>query len=573
LTGLLTAGCGEDESKQGLNLKDEQGRPLVVEMHLPNPPQEGGQVDPLAPPQPQLKEVVRHIRDVADRSRFKGLFLRLGPMKSAWGRAGDLARALEKVREADKPVHCHFQMADNVSYGLLARSCDRLSMTPAGHLNLVGPAAHVFYAQTLLETIGVSAELMQMGRYKGAAEPFTQKDMPPETREALGGLLDGLHGSLVEAVSKREGLSSSDAKARIDGGPYGAHDAKEAGLIDDVSFDDEAREHARQAGGVEQVEELSLLPKPEPIGITDLVKALSGDSPSEKPEGRRIALVVLEGTIMEAERQGLEGARSGPFIEAMRDFADDDKVGAVVLRIDSPGGSALASDRMWHAVRRVAKRKPVIASIGDMAASGGYYVASAATQILATPASLVGSIGVVGGKVNVSSLVDRVGVNPVVLQRGQHAAWMSPVRGFSDSERDTLRGMLRSTYRLFVRRVHQGRDMKRDKARRVANGRLWTADRARKLGLVDGFGGIGMALQRARKEAGLSSDAPIQRWPAKKGLLDTLASRFGGGASAEAALAELAPAADELMRGARTMARVLRREQVATTIPYVVRIR
>ncbi|MFW6049988.1 MAG: signal peptide peptidase SppA [Myxococcota bacterium] len=579
LVGLTLAGCGscgacggDAEDEAAIQLDPERG-PHVVEMLLSQAPEEGGEPDPFATPAPELGDVIRHLSEVARRDAITGLYLRLGPMGGAWARTKDLVHALDDVREAGKPVHCHLDMADNGTMLLAAAGCDRISVAPAGMVDLVGPAAHVFYARSLLDRIGVRAELVQIGRYKGAADPFTREQMPPETRESLDAILDGLHASLTEALAKHRDMSRERAAEVVDGGPYDAHGARKAGLVDDVAFDDEGREHARRAGEAEEVKRVDLLPKSEPMGLRDIVSALAGERPSEAPEGPRVGLVLIEGTIVDAEREGMSGVRSGPVVRALRRMADDADIAAVVLRIQSPGGSALASDRIWHAVRRVAKRKPVIASVGDLAASGGYYIASAATHLMAHDVSLVGSIGVVGGKVLLTDLAESLGINVVVLERGEQAAWMSPFEPLSDRERQTLERLLRSTYDRFVGRVATGRDMPEARVRAAAEGRLMTGARALELGLVDELGGLDQALARARKEGGLASDAPMQRWPERKTLLDALAQMFGGPEAALRAVTREAGPIGEPLADALALPQLLGHEKVAVTLPFVVRIR
>ncbi|MFW5925564.1 MAG: signal peptide peptidase SppA [Myxococcota bacterium] len=574
LTGCGSCGSCEEEEDQAIRLSEDAG-PRVVEILLAQPPEEGDTTSLLTSPAPQLSQVIRNLVEVAERDRIRGLFLRLGPLGGAWGRSGDLIQALERVREAGKPVHCHFDAGDNVTILLAAKVCDRVSVTPAGIVDLVGPSAHVFYAKNLLDRIGVRAQLVQMGRYKGAADPFTREEMPETTRESLGAILDGLHGALVTALTEHRDMPRERAVALIDGGPHTAHDARQANLVDDVAFDDEAREHARQAAEAPDVQRVSLLPKSEPMGLGDLLSALTGRTPSEPAVGERVGLVTIAGTIVDAERKGMSGVRSGPLVRALRKMADDDLVEAVVLRIQSPGGSALASDRIWHAVRRVAKRKPVIASISDMAASGGYYIASAATHILAHDESLVGSIGVVGGKVVLSELAKNVGLNVVVLQRGRNAAWMSPFQPMTDEDRGVLEGLLRSTYRRFMKRVATGRDLPMEKVRAAAEGRLMTGARARELGLVDEAGGLERAIDLAREKSGLPPDSPVERWPEHKTLLEAIAESFGGGGGDGGSVRHLLSQAGSLagpLAEVALLPEMIGRERVALTLPFVVRI-
>lgn len=573
LVGLLAActdGAPEPPPPEG------SGEPEVRELWLDAAPVEGSALSLFSGPQPSLTDALRRLDAVTRDETARGLFLRVGPMQGAWGRVADLRAAIARVRGAGKPVHCHFDRTDNTGYALLASSCDRISMTPAGELNVVGVSAHLFFARTLLEHVGLRAELVQMGRYKGAAEPFTRDSPSEATRESVGALLDDLQASLVSAIAEGRNLPPERVSALLDDGPYDADRAREAGLVDDVGFDDEAREHARRAAGVERVTHVELREPREPISLVDLLAALGGEVPSSVPEGDRVALVYLEGNIVDSETQVLGDAASGPFVRAVRSLADDDAIKAIVLRISSPGGSALASDRMWHAVRRAARRKPVIVSVGDMAASGGYYVASAGTEILAHEDSIVGSIGVVGGKIVAADLLERIGVRVEVMSRGDNAAWTSPVRGFEDDERRILERMLRATYRRFVRRVAEGRDMEREQVLAGAEGRILSGRAARELGLIDEHGGLWEALARARERGGLPEWAPVERWPPRKTILETLAESLGGARPDERArllLRELASLGGPVAEAAVAAPLLNGRERVAVALPYVLEVR
>ena len=229
LASLALLGCEDEPEPDASGWTGESDE--VRELVLLRPPAEtpGGSL--LTPEEPTLRRVLEQLRLIAETDEVKGLFLRLGPLGGAWGQVGDLAEGLQRVRDAGKPIHCHFERADNASYALLASRCDRISMTPAGTLNLVGVGAQVFYARSLLEEVGAHADILHMGRFKGAGDVLTRDDMPPEARESLGALLDDLDAGLVAALQARE----LDARATIDGGPYGSIAAREAGLVDDVA--------------------------------------------------------------------------------------------------------------------------------------------------------------------------------------------------------------------------------------------------------------------------------------------------------------------------------------------------
>ena len=526
---LLSGCCCGTEPEEGS--AETGGNPLRRELRLVTlmeAPVEGNQPPLFGRPQPLLRDVLDAIDDARTDSHVVGVFLRVGPMGGAYGRIGDLAESLGRVRAAGKPVHCHFETIDNSGYQLLASSCDRISVTPAGMLDTVGIAAQVFYARSLLDSIGVSADLLQVGDFKGAAEPFTRDDMSPETRETLGALVDDLHAGLVAAIVEGRHVDAERAQAILDAGPYDAAGAREAGLVDGVEYDDEAILHAREACGATRNSEAELLPEQHAPTLSEILDALSGVPPETADEGPRIVVAYLDGEIDDAEEESLGTGHAGPFVEGMRELADDDDVRAVVLRIDSPGGSALGSDRMWHAVRRIAERKPVIVSVGDMAASGGYYIAAAGTEIIAHPGSIVGSIGVVGGKVSAAGMLERIGVHSETLSRGRHASWSTLTQPFTEDERVVLERMMRSTYERFAWVVGEGRHLDRQQVEAVAQGRIWSGADALENHLIDRFGGLSTAIDRAREASGAGAEVAITEWPRRRTVIELLSESMGG---------------------------------------------
>ncbi|HEX7479887.1 MAG TPA: signal peptide peptidase SppA [Polyangiales bacterium] len=504
------------------------GQSELRELVLSSAPPEDPGSHLMGPARFSQRETLEQIAELAKNKSVSGLLLRIGPLAGAWARQAELRDALLTVRATKKPVHCYFENTDNVGYGLLARVCDRITMTPTGTLSLVGVHAEIVYARDLLETLGLHAEVMQVGRFKGAADLFTRSDMPIETEQTMGALLDDLQHDLTSAVSQGRSLTAADLTRAIDQGPDTAQTALSLRLIDAIGFDDEARAQAKASTHAQRVVLMPEHPEVERKGLFELIKTLTSSESEEPAHGKRIALAYLEGTIGDSDDDSGSFSNAGPFVKAMRHIADDVDVRALVLRIQSPGGSALASDKMWHAVRRVAHRKPVIVSIGDMAASGGYYVACAGNEIMAQRTSLVGSIGVVGGKIVGEQLAQRLGVHVAVLSRGKNAAWLSPTQRFSDSERAALVRALQSTYDTFLSRVSEGRHLHGERLNAVAEGRLMTGERARVGGLVDSEGGLLQALARARTKAGVGADAAIEVWPRQRNFLDRIAHMVSG---------------------------------------------
>lgn len=556
---------------------DERHDPSLREIVLEGAPPESSSFGFFQAQSAAMREVLARISEIRTDANAKGIFLRVGPFGGAWARSADLSLALNAVRAAHKPVHCYFEVADNAAFALMASSCDRISMTPAGDLDLVGVAAHLFHGRQLLQSIGVSAELMQMGRFKGAAEPFTMDEMSPETRESMGALLDDLEGSLVHSISAGRHLDAAAVPALINAGPYDAVRAQAAHLIDATAFADEALTAAKAAAHVTVVERVRLRDSDEHVGLDDIIKAFTESHPTEESSGARIALVVLNGSISDGEGRSGDSGASIPFVRTFEKLAEDDDVKAVVLRIDSPGGSALASDVMWHAVARLAARKPVIASIGDMAASGGYYIACATSHIFAQETSIVGSIGVVGGKINVQDLLTRIGVHSETLTRGDHAAWSDPTQPFSDAERAVMQGMLQGTYDRFVDRVAAGRHLDRARVLTAAEGRIWSAQRGRSLGLIDEVGSLESAITYARHAAHVPDDTAVELWPKRASIVDVISRMLGVDSPDDQETRVLFDLAYELVPGLSRFESMrgvfVGRERVAVALPFILEVR
>jgi protease-4 len=563
--------CGDELEPPPPEAPDDE--PEVRELTISEAPSGEGDSPLFGGSNGSIEDALARLSAIERDDDAKGLFLRLGPLSGAWGRTGDLAVGLARIRAAGKPVHCHFDVTDNLGYSLLASSCDRISMTPAGDLELVGVAAHLFYAKRLLEHIGLRADLLQVGRFKGARDPFTEEEMPEETRESMNALLDDLMASIVTGVARGRELEPDRVRAIIDEGPFDAGGALSRGLIDDVAFEDEAREHIRRETGVERVRAVTLRPQVENPGLGEILALLSGEPPEPPPEGDRLVIVHVEGNIVDGEREATGAAVSGPFVEEMKRLRDDDAVKAIVVRIDSPGGSALASDRMWHALRLLAQAKPVVVSVGDMAASGGFYIASAADEIVAHESSLVGSIGVVGGKVAADELARDIGVNVEILSRGRNAAWSTPARPFTDEERAILGRMMHRTYDRFIQRIMTGRNMRREAVDAGAEGRILSGQRALSLGLIDRIGGLEDAIDRARELGGLHEHAPIESWPAPRNPFQVLAEQLGGASSPTRVLVDdVARELGPLGQSAVRIPELLASERVLVALPYAVLI-
>jgi protease-4 len=481
---------------------------------------------PGRPSAPPLFALLEGLAAAARDPRVEGVLLRLRGAPVSLARGAALRRALAEVRAAGKPVVAYAERLGSESL-YLASAATRVFVPEAGSVALLGLRLETFFLRDLLDRLGVRADVVRVGEWKSAAEGLVRRGMSEAQREQLEALAEDLYGALVDGIAEGRGLAPERVRDLVDAGPHRARAACDAGLIDACLFPDEVElELARLAGrppsaGAEP--ELAVVDLP----VYCALRARAGRLRAPLAKAPRLAYVVASGLIRSGG--GTAGVASDPYRALLRRLERDDAVRAVVLRVDSPGGDALASDLLWRSVRRLAEAKPVVATMGDVAASGGYYVAAAAGAIHAEAATLTGSIGVVGGKLDVEELYRRVGVAQEGVERGARAGLLSPARPLTPAERAALRGELRSVYELFLDRVAEGRGLGREAVHAVARGRVWSGRRALEARLVDAIGGPLEALADARARAGLAGEArvAVDVWPRGPALAGAAAWLLG----------------------------------------------
>jgi protease-4 len=445
----------------------------------------------------ELLQVFEH---AALDPRVEGVLIRLEGVRRGLARVLTLRRAIERLRAAGKPVVIYGETLSSEDM-LLASAASRLWLPESGSVFLLGLRFESYFVKDLLGSLGVEPEVVRVGGFKSAAEILTRERMSPEHREQLEELIDDSFATLVDGIAKGRGIDADRVRTLIDGGPYLARAAVEAGLVDACLYPDQIEDALEELTSSKQEVEVVDAPAYSSFFASDPgFRPLLGDFP-------RIAYVVAEGAIHRGG--GLRGVACEVYRSLLERIREDAKVRGMVLRIDSPGGDGVASDLIWRAVRQVRTEKPVVVSMGDVAASGGYYVAAAADAILAEPATVTGSIGVVGGKVNLAGLYQRLGVGKDAVERGARAGLLSEMRSFTPDERSAVRDEMKAIYELFLERVAEGRSMTRDQVNRVAQGRIWSGGRAKSLGLVDGLGGPLEALEEVRRRAGIAPGESI----------------------------------------------------------------
>lgn len=437
-------------------------------------------------------EVLSTLRKVRHDGRIDGVVLRVGSVDSGWGQAKELRDELALVQGSGKRVVAlvegELARANKELY--LASVADRVFLPPGGSALLTGLAAQYLFFGGVWEKVDLTVQVEKMREYKTAGDTFTQKQMSAEHREMAEWLLDDIDDHFVRTLAASRNLTPEEVRSVIERCPTSPQGLVEAGIADGVKS---YAEVVDDLGGGER-----------PPLVDASAYASVSDSSLGLSTGPTVAIVHAAGAIVSGGASAAGGNVSARAMEkALRSAARDDDIKAIVVRIDSPGGSAAASDQIWRSVRDAAVKKPVVASLANVAASGGYYIATGADHIVAHPTTITGSIGVVLVKPEVSGLLERIGVSTETLSRGRYARLMDLTKPLDEDELRIVRARMESIYGLFLERVGTSRDMSVRAVDRVAEGRVWTGAQAVERGLVDEFGGLRDAVRSAAAAAGI----------------------------------------------------------------------
>ncbi|MEV4171011.1 signal peptide peptidase SppA [Nonomuraea sp. NPDC049709] len=496
-------------------LRQRRTAPLVLELDLTEGLTEGPPADPLAAilsmRKTRLADVLSGLRRARQDPRVKALVVKIGGNPLGLAMAQELRQAVIQFRASGKLTVAFGETFGEFGGGTvpyyLATAFERLYLQPSGDVGLTGVALEQRFVKGALGKLGVGYEVGQRHEYKTAANTFTQDHMTDPHRESMARIVESVTESLVAGIADGRRLDPGKVRELIDRGPFTATEAEEAGLVDGLAYRDEVYDEVKRAAG----EEAHLL-------YVSRYARSAAVRKLPQPMADGVALVHGIGMIRTGRSGrsplGGSGAMGSDTISAaLRAARRDDHVKAVVFRVDSPGGSYVASDTVWREVTLTRKVKPVIVSMGDLAASGGYFISMAADVIVAQPGTLTGSIGVYGGKPVLSEMLEKIGVNSEMVSEGANAGMFSTSRGFSPEQWDRVNAWLDRIYDDFVGKVAKSHDLTRERAHELARGRVWTGADAHAGGLVDELGGLEDALALARKRAGLADDAPVRTYP------------------------------------------------------------
>lgn len=481
---------------------------------VPEAPGQGGFLP--TPASATFAGLLQKLKKASQNKKAKGTLIRFGSQAFDWAQTEELSRLFLALRQGDKPVFCHADDLGNISYWLAAAACDEIWLSPAGSVDGVGIAGQALYLKGLLDSLKVKAEFLRMGRYKSAAETLTRDGPSEAAKESMLSVLRSIRAAWLDGLAAAK--PESDVRNSMEHGPWDPDGAEKAGLVDHVGYESEARKALKKKAQSDQFVTPSGEQeenKKSASGIAKLIHFLAGAEATEAPH---IVVLAAEGSIAMSGGGAFssdEGIAAPSFIKQVRRLKDDESVKAVVLRLNSPGGSALASDLMWHELMELREAKPVIASVGGMAASGGYFMAVASHRILAEKTSIVGSIGVVGGKIMLADALAEFGINTHTFAASEEegaaarAAYLSPFVEWNDETRAKVQSQMANIYELFLDRVSKGRGMPVDDIRKIAEGRIWSGAQGKDNGLVDELGGLQRAIEVALEKAGLPADAPV----------------------------------------------------------------
>jgi protease IV len=437
-----------------------------------------------------MNEIWTALRMAAVDTRIAGVLVRLGPLECDWAKCAEIRESLVRFRASGKKAVAYIEEAPQFSKEYyLATGCDRIVLHPLGWLGIPGIGGQVPFFKKALDRLGVRVEVQHVEEYKTAYSMFTEPGFTAAHKEMTESLLGDQFAHFVRAIAEARGKTEAQARALVDQAFFQGQEAVQAGLVDELLYLDEAAALFRRNGRAlprTTLEAYALL-DPASVGLN---------------RGRKVALVYGSGPIHDGESRA-QTMGADTIVRWLQEAREDVSIAAVVFRVDSPGGSAVASDAIWREVALCKKAKPVVISMSDLAGSGGYWIAMGASRIIAQPQTLTGSIGVLTMKIDASPLLEKLGVTSETVRYGKRSDIFTPFRGLDDEEKSLLRRQLVWIYDRFVEKAAEGRSLKPEAVRKIGRGRVWTGAQAKELGLVDELGGLSTALEAAKSLAGI----------------------------------------------------------------------
>jgi protease-4 len=521
----------------------------------------GGVLGPFFEGPPTVRSVVETIRKAKTDKRITSLIVKPSGSAALWAKVQEVRDALTDFRGSGKPAIAYLEYGGEQEY-YLATACDKVFLMPAASLDLTGMASYELFLRGTLDKIGAYPDVLHIGDYKTAGNTLTEHTFTPAHREMAESLNNDLFEQMVRGIADGRKKSEADVKTLIDHGPFLPEDALRAGLIDDLAYEDEIDDKVKLAAG-----------KVRYVDMNEYRQVSAGSLGLNR--GPKIAVIYATGIIASGKSSydttGGQVAGSETLVEYLRKARGDSSVKAIVLRVDSPGGSAIASDVIWREVLLTKDQKPLIASMSDVAASGGYYISMPAHAIVAEPSTLTGSIGVVLTKFVIDGTLKKLGMNLEGVSQGKYANMFSPVRPFSPEERVRMIENMQATYDTFVEKAAQGRNTTPERIDAIGQGRVWTGRQAKEIGLVDELGGLDRAVALAKQRAKIAQDTEVELviYPPKKSIYDLLSDPLGGTSSGSTLASLLGFGNPKVLQALTAPLQVFRRGEPLALMPNV----
>jgi protease IV len=463
---------------------------------------------------PTMRDLWSSLHQAATDSRIKAIILEPRGLIAGWGKLQELHQELLDFRKSGKPVYAYLRGPGSHEY-YLASATDKIFVSPDDEVDIKGFLLQALYFKGTLDKIGVEMQVDHIGRFKDAGDVFTRTNMSPESREVYNQVLDQIYGDFCSTIAQGRHRTADEVKALVDSGPFLAPQAKAAGLIDELGYEDDVYNDLKKKLGTNDLKR---------TGIRTYFRAAPG-------RGDRIALLVGEGEIVQGDPTNSFGNNqteiaANSFLKLIRQVRNDSGIKGVILRVDSPGGDAVASDEILHELKVLSKAKPLVISMSDYAASGGYFISMTGNQIVAYPNTVTGSIGVLYERPNIKGLFEKLGISSDSITRGRLADMDAIDQPLSDAAREKLHDSIQATYTAFVSRVATARKKSYDQINAIGQGRVWMGAQADQNGLVDQLGGFDQAVALVRKKANLppGGETNLVMYPPRRSLLEVLTS-------------------------------------------------
>lgn len=452
-----------------------------------------------------LPQICENFIKAAYDPRISGIYLHIDGLNCGWAKVEELRRHIFNFKKSGKFVVAYLPACREKEY-YLASACDDLYLPPTAYFSFYGFTVQAAFLAGVFENVGIQPDVQRIGKYKSAGDQLTRKSMSKENCEMLTAILDNIYGNWLDKVSSTKGKKIEDMKNFINEGVYKVERLKEEGLITNMHYDDEVISMLKEKVGVQKDKVLPMVDYSKYSRVRNWTLGLTG--------GRDLIAIIRASGSISRVKSPLSLSGSGiigeQLIEKIRQARESKKYKAAIIRIDSPGGDALASDLMWREIRLLAESKPVIASMSDVAASGGYYMAMAADTIVAENLTLTGSIGVVTGKFSLGKLYEKIGFNKEIISRGKYAELLAAdQRPLRPDEAELFAKSAQNAYEQFRDKAAFSRSMPVDKMEEVAQGRVWTGQDAASRGLVDAIGGFSRAVAIAKQKANIPQDRQV----------------------------------------------------------------